>query len=111
MPVSPTASGNLFAEGVIDILPAHRFVELTESTRGGVILASAVAVAGLGVLSPLAFLFGFPDTFEVTLAWCLSAATTAGATAALVALRHWKALADWSERLRKLVRFLGVLLH
>ena len=105
MPVSPTANGNLFAEGVVDLLPSHRFIGFSESARGSVVVAAAVAATGLGVLSPLAFLFGSPGTFEITFAWCLSAGTAAGATAILFALRYWKARADWSERLRKLVMF------
>lgn len=103
--MSSTAGGNVFAEGVIDMLPAHRFAGLSEGARGLIVVSAAVAAVGLGVLTPLAYLLGGGSaTSEVVLAWCLCAATTTGAVAALTALRYWKARADWSERLRKLVR-------
>lgn len=105
MPVSAAASGNLFAEGILDILPDHRFLGLSQVARGLVLAAGAIGVAGLGVVTPLAYLV--PSVFggdpEVVLAWSMSAACTAGATASLAALRYWKTRADWSERLRKLV--------
>ncbi|KAM7534493.1 hypothetical protein Aperf_G00000115415 [Anoplocephala perfoliata] len=103
VPVSPTASGNLFAEGVIDVLPAHRFVGLSESARSTVVVAGALAAVGLGVLTPLTILLASTSaTAEVVLAWSLAMATTTGAVGAIAALRYWKARADWSERLRKL---------
>ncbi|KAH9278248.1 hypothetical protein ECG_09005 [Echinococcus granulosus] len=104
VPVSPAASGNAFAEGVVDVLPVHRFEGLSQGARGLVVATGAVAAVGLGLLTPLAFLLtGIGSaTSEAILAWCLCAATTAGGTTALVALRYWKARAEWSERLRKL---------
>ncbi|KAM3185981.1 hypothetical protein ACTXT7_005281 [Hymenolepis weldensis] len=103
VPVSPTASGNLFAEGVVDMLPAHRFVGLSESTRSTVVVAGTLAGVGLAVLTPLTRLLASTSaTTEVVLAWSLAMATTTGAIGALAALRYWKARADWSERLRKL---------
>ncbi|VDM17490.1 unnamed protein product [Hydatigera taeniaeformis] len=104
VPVSPTAIGNAFAEGVIDVLPTHRFVGLSQGARGLVVATGVVAAVGLGILTPLAFLLtGIGSaTSEAILAWCLCAATTAGGITSLVALRYWKARAEWSERLRKL---------
>ncbi|VDN96558.1 unnamed protein product [Rodentolepis nana] len=103
VPVSPTASGNLFAEGVVDMLPVHRFVGLSESARTTVVVAGALAGVGLVILTPLTLLLASTSaTAEVVLAWSLAMATTTGAIGALAALRYWKARADWSERLRKL---------
>nr|CDS25630.1 expressed conserved protein [Hymenolepis microstoma] len=103
VPVSPTASGNLFAEGVVDMLPVHRFVGLSESARTTVVVAGALAGVGLVILTPLTLILASTSlTAEIVLAWSLAMATTTGAVGALAALRYWKARADWSERLRKL---------
>ncbi|VDD83346.1 unnamed protein product [Mesocestoides corti] len=103
VPVSPTAGNSHFAEGVIDILPEHRFVGLSQAATRVVLASASMAVAGLCVLTPIAYLMGggLGDP-ELILSWSFSAACTAGITAALVSLRYWKARADWSERLRKL---------
>lgn len=86
------------------MLPAHRFVGLSESTRSTVVVAGTLAGVGLAVLTPLTRLLASNSaTTEVVLAWSLAMATTTGAIGALAALRYWKARADWSERLRKLV--------
>ncbi|VDK41300.1 unnamed protein product [Taenia asiatica] len=104
VPVSSAASGNAFAEGVVDILPAHRFMGLSQGARGLVVTTSAVTAVGLSFLTLLAFLFTDigSTTSEAVLTWCLGAVTTAGGITAVVALRYWRARAEWSERLRKL---------
>lgn len=90
----------------MDMLPEHRYLGLSEGARSLVVAGAAIGLGGLGVLTPLAHLL-LPASAsvspELVLAWSFSATCTAGATAALVALRYWKARADWSERLRRLV--------
>lgn len=78
---------------------------LSQGARGLVVTTSAVTAVGLSFLTLLAFLFTDigSTTSEAVLTWCLGAVTTAGGITAVVALRYWRARAEWSERLRKLV--------
>ncbi|KAL7056054.1 hypothetical protein AAHC03_020952 [Spirometra sp. Aus1] len=100
VPVSAKASGNLFAEGIVDLLPQHRFLSLSHLSQSLVLGSTAVGAVSLLLVTPIAFLVS--SSPELVLAWSVSAASIAATTAACTWLRHWKLRADWSERLRVL---------
>lgn len=100
VPVSAKASSNLFAEGIVDLLPQHRFLSLSRLSQGLVLGSAAVGAGSLLLVTPAAFLFS--SSPELFLAWSVSAASVAATTAVCTWLRHWKLRADWSERLRVL---------
>lgn len=103
VPVSSSADGNLFAEGIIDILPEHRHMGLSQLSQGVIAASGAVGLGSLFVVTPLTYFLGASSNPELVLTWSISALSASVAVAAIVSMRHWKIRADWSERLRNLV--------
>lgn len=97
VPVSHTSRDNLYADGLVDLLPEHRFAPLSATAQ---MLLYAAGIYSIVALPAALFAVTSQDPF-----YChpVSALGVSVAAASLIALRYWYQRAHWCDRHRQLL--------